>query len=177
MQDFPKEKFDLIYADPAWNQQKGGLRKARPNQNRNLDYTTCSLDEIKEILSKFGGKVLFIWTIDKFLFEAQKIGEELGFKLHARIIWDKENGVAPAFTLRFSKEYLLWMYKSPMCSIAKEFRGKYTDVIREKATIHSKKPIKAYELIETLYPNLLKIELFARSRRNGWSAWGNELEV
>jgi len=168
--------YQLVYADPCWNQKKGGLRTARPNQDRNLDYPTMSLKEIKNILAQFDCKILFLWTIDKYLFEAQRIGEELGYKLHDRIIWDKENGVAPAFTLRFSKEYLLYMYKSPMLPIAKEMRGKFTDVIRERSTKHSKKPIKAYELIEALYPNCKKIELFARDKRDGWDVWGNEVD-
>ena len=170
------KEYKIVYADPCWNQKKGGLRSVRPNQDRKLDYPTLSLDEIKKILSDFDGKVLFLWTIDKFLFEAQKIAEELGYKLHSRIIWDKENGIAPAFTIRFSKEYLLWMYKPPMLKIAKEMQGKFRDVLREKSTKHSKKPICAYELIEKLYPNCRKIELFARNKREGWDVWGNEVE-
>ncbi len=47
---------------------------------------------------------------------------------------------------------------------------------REKATRHSKKPQKAYEMIESLYPNASKIELFARNKREGWDSWGNEVE-
>lgn len=170
-----KKKYQIVYADPAWNQKKGGLRNVRPNQKRKLDYPTLSLEKIKEILSNFQGDILFLWTIDKFLFEAQKIGEELGYKLHSRIIWDKETGIAPAFTIRFSKEYLLWMYKSPMIKIEKEMRGKFRDILREKATKHSKKPICAYELIEALYPTQSKIELFARNKRKGWDSWGNEV--
>lgn len=170
-----KMKYDIIYSDPAWQQKKGGIRSVRPNQNRKLDYQTLTLQEIKDILSKYDGKVLFLWTIDKFLFEAQKIAEELGYKLHARIVWDKENGVAPSFDIRYSHEYLLWMYKPPMLKIDPKLRGKFTTIIREKATIHSKKQIKAYELIEAFYPNKTKIELFARNRRDGWESWGNEI--
>ena len=40
---------------------------------------------------------------------------------------------------------------------------------------HSRKPDEAYELIEGMYPELPKIELFARSTREGWAAWGNEV--
>lgn len=167
----------LIYADPPWKQTKGGLRKSRPNQNRKLDYKTISLTAIEKILRDNDSDVLFMWTIDKFLFEAEELGKKLGYKLHARIIWDKENGIAPAFTVRFSHEYLLWFYKSPMIPIAKSMRGKFTTVIREKSTKHSKKPIKAYELIESLYPNLDKKELFARKRRAGWASYGDELPV
>jgi len=173
--ELPNKKYKIIYADPPWKQTKGGLRKSRPNQMKELDYPTLSLEDIKLILQKIDSQILFLWTIDKFLFEAQKMGEELGYKLHARIVWDKENGIAPAFTLRYSHEYLLFMYKSPMLTIDENQRGKFTTVLREKATKHSKKPIKAYELIEALYPNIEKIELFARNKRFGWDAWGNEV--
>jgi N6-adenosine-specific RNA methylase IME4 len=40
--------------------------------------------------------------------------------------------------------------------------------------ILSRKPDEAYELIERMYPELPKIELFARNRRSGWDAWGNQ---
>ena len=39
---------------------------------------------------------------------------------------------------------------------------------------HSEKPVEAYELIERMYPELPKIELFARAAREGWAAWGNQ---
>jgi len=168
------KKYQIIYADPPWRQSKGGLRKCRPNQMKCLDYSTLSLDKISEILHSFNAPVLFVWTIDKFLHQTEQILSD--YKLHARFVWDKENGIAPAFTVRFSHEYLLWFYKSPMLPISKEARGKHTTVLREKATKHSKKPTCAYEMIEKLYPNINKIELFARQKREGWDVWGNEVE-
>jgi len=39
---------------------------------------------------------------------------------------------------------------------------------------HSRKPDEAYDLIERMYPELPKIELFARHARQGWDAWGSE---
>jgi hypothetical protein len=39
---------------------------------------------------------------------------------------------------------------------------------------HSRKPDEAYEIIERMYPGLPRIELFARGRRPGWDAWGNQ---
>ena len=41
---------------------------------------------------------------------------------------------------------------------------------------HSQKPDEQYEKIERLYPNAKKLELFARRRREGWDAFGNECE-
>jgi len=170
------KKYQIIYADPPWKQTKGGLRKCRPKQGRLLDYETLTLKRIKEIIGKIDARVLFLWTIDKFLFEAERIGKELGYKLHCRFIWDKQNGVAPAFTIRFSHEYLLWLYKSPMLPISKKWQGIYTTVMREWATTHSKKPACAYEMIERFYPSISRIELFARQERPGWDVWGNEVE-
>jgi N6-adenosine-specific RNA methylase IME4 len=39
---------------------------------------------------------------------------------------------------------------------------------------HSAKPDEFYAVIERMYPTLPKIELFCRSPRDGWSAWGNQ---
>lgn len=173
------EKYGVIYTDPPWQQTKSNFRKARPNQKKTLDYSTLSMEEIKDIHSylpvedKYN---VFMWTIDKYLHETEAMMKELGYNLHARMIWDKENGIAPAFTVRFSHEYLLWFYKKgKMLMPVSEARGKYTTVLREMATKHSKKPICAYEMIESMFPDTKKLELFARNERDGWDCWGNEV--
>jgi N6-adenosine-specific RNA methylase IME4 len=50
----------------------------------------------------------------------------------------------------------------------------WTDVIEAKVTEHSTKPEIFAEMIEAYFPIVPKIELFARRRRAGWDAWGNE---
>lgn len=173
-------RYEVIYTDPPWKQTKGGKRKCRPNQGKELDYNTITLEEIiehqKHVMQLTSeNHVCFMWTIDKFLPQTEQFMKELGYKLHARMIWDKENGIAPAFTVRYSHEYLLWFYKDKLLPINKDYRGKYTTVLREKSTKHSKKPICAYEMIENLYPNSKKIELYARIYKEGWDCWGNEV--
>ena len=101
--------YDLIYSDPPWPQQKGNVRKSRPNQGRRLDYPTMSVEDCFKMQDPFFEQAneqhnIFIWTIDKFLLETSAQMEMRGYKLHARFIWDKGNGVAPAFTVRFSHE-------------------------------------------------------------------------
>ena len=91
------KKYDLIYADPPWKQSKV-LRKVRPKQTKEFDYQQCSLDEIKEHLSVADSltsenSILFLWTIEKYLFDAERIAKELGYKLHARMIWNKVTGI------------------------------------------------------------------------------------
>src|SRR5262249_30577815 len=50
-------------------------------------------------------------------------------------------------------------------------------VINARRLEHRRKPDEAYEIIEHMYPELPKIELFARGqRRPGWDPpWGNEV--
>ena len=174
-------KYGIIYTDPPWQQTKGNKRKCRPNQGKELDYQTCTLDEIREIHEKASllcdeKHNIFMWTIDKYLHETECMMKVLGYVLHARLIWDKENGVAPAFTVRFSHEYLLWFYKKGhMLMPCEEIRGKYTTILREPSTKHSKKPKCVYEMIEKMFPNTQKLEMFARNEREDWDCWGDEL--
>jgi N6-adenosine-specific RNA methylase IME4 len=165
--------YDLIYADPPWKVTKI-KRKFRPNQ-KELDYPTLSNEEIEKILAEYDSKLLFLWTTDKFLRAAEHIGYDLGYSLHTRLIWDKMMGVPIPHSIKFSHEYLLWFYKKPFTPVTPKIGWSYRSVITEKSTVHSKKPIKAYEMIEALFPDLTKIELFARNKRDGWSAWGNEI--
>jgi N6-adenosine-specific RNA methylase IME4 len=174
-------RYDLIYADPPWKQSKGGKKNVRENSSgKPLDYPVCSLEEIKHHLAQAvsltnNNSILFLWTIDKYLFEAQQMAEELGYKLHARMIWDKVTGIPAAFTVRYGHEYLLYMYKGKLVPVATEERGKIHTVFRERVQRHSQKPQVAYEIIERLYPSARKIELYARNHREGWDCWGNEV--
>ena len=118
---------------------------------------------------------MFLWTIDKYLFEAQKIAEELGYKLHARMIWDKVTGIPAAFTVRYGHEYLLYMYKGKLTPVATEERGKIHTVFREQVKRHSQKPEISFEIINRLYPSARKLELYARTERDGYDCWGNEV--
>ena len=116
-----------------------------------------------------------MWTIDKYLFEAQQIAEKYGYKLHARMIWNKVTGIPAAFTVRYGHEYLLYMYKGKLIPVAKDERGKIHTVFTEQVKKHSQKPDKAYEIIERLYPDARKLEMYARRTREGWDCWGNEV--
>lgn len=176
------EWYDLFYIDPPWKQSKGGKKSVRENSSgKPLDYNTCSLEEIKQHIedaTAHAGEnsIMFIWTIDKYLFEAQQIAEQLGYRLHARMIWNKVTGIPAAFTVRFGHEYLLYMYKGKLLPVSKEERGKIHTVFTEKVGRHSQKPEIAYQIIERLYPETKKLEMYARNTRDGWDSWGNEVQ-
>lgn len=174
------KKYVVILADPPWKQSKGGKKSVRPNTSgKELDYRTCELSEIAQHLRQAtslttDNAVLFLWTIDKYLIETQKMAEMLGWKLHARMVWNKVTGIPAAFTIRYGHEYLLYMYRGKLLPVATEERGKLHSVFTEKAQKHSQKPDVAYQIIERLYPFFNRLELYARRARKGWDIWGDE---
>ena len=180
MQSLEDRGFEVMMADPPWPHGTHIRREINPEKrgkfSPDMPYDLIGNDEIQDILGTIKAPTLFLWAFERNLFEAQQVGEALGYKLHVRIVWDKLRGVAPCFTIRYQHEYLLWMYKPPMVKIAWNQRGKHGSVIRESSRKHSQKPEAAYELVEYLYPTQKKIELFARRARRGWAAWGNEID-
>jgi len=174
------EMYKIILADPPWQQSKGGKRNVRPDSSgKDFDYSTLNLSDIAVILSKAKthaehDHILFLWTIDKYLFDAQRIANNLGYKLHARMIWDKVTGIPAAFTIRFGHEYLLYMYHGKFTPVCRDMRGKIHSIFIEQVMKHSQKPYIAYEIIEALYDGP-RLELFARNSRAGWDVWGNEV--
>ena len=58
-----ENRYDLIVADPAWQQSRGGKKSVRKNSSgKPLDYPVCSLDEIKENDYIF----IFFFFVDTF---------------------------------------------------------------------------------------------------------------
>lgn len=177
-------KYQIIYSDPPWIQKKGGKKAVRPNSSgKELDYQTMELPEIIEFHRHiFENNTeekhnVFMWTIDKYLRQTEDFMLDLGYKIHARMIWNKVTGVPAAFTVRYAHEYLLWCYKKGgIIKPRDEVRGVYSDVFTEQVTKHSKKPECVYLMLEDMFPSESKLELFARNTRDGWDSFGNEIK-
>jgi N6-adenosine-specific RNA methylase IME4 len=172
--------YDVLMIDPPWPKKKGGLRKVTPNQTRELDYATMPIADIfvlmdAEILPMASSQhCVFLWAVDQFLAAAENRMKERGYRRHARMIWDKGNGVAPCFTVRYTHEYLLWYYKPKLTPVARGIRGKLGTVFQEGNRQHSRKPDRAYEIVSLLYPDATKLDVFSREYREGWDCWGNQ---
>jgi len=50
-------------------------------------------------------------------------------------------------------------------------------VIEAPRTTHSRKPECVYEMLERAYSYTRKLEMFARTTRDGWNAFGNQLST
>lgn len=175
--------FQHLVIDPPWKKRKGGRRAVRPMQGRSLDYPTMETDEIFSLLDEnifpfaAGDACVWLWTVDEFLRQGEDEMERRGWRRHARVVWDKGNGVAPAFTVRYTHEYMLWFYRpGRLPPVSREERGKLSTVIRAPGREHSRKPDEAYRYIDRLYPTGRRLDVFSREPREGWEQWGNQCE-
>ena len=79
--------------------------------------------------------------------------------------------IGMGFYTRANVELCLLGVRGKMPVMARDVR----QVIYAPPREHSRKPDEVYERIERLYPGMSYLELFARQRWQGWSAWGNEV--
>jgi N6-adenosine-specific RNA methylase IME4 len=95
-----------------------------------------------------------------------------GFAYRSGFSWHKDK-IGTGYWNRNQHELLLIATRGRIPAPPPEAR--VSSVISAPRGRHSQKPQAVYEMIERTYPDLPKIELFARARRDGWRSWGNEI--
>jgi N6-adenosine-specific RNA methylase IME4 len=94
-----------------------------------------------------------------------------GFDYKTHFVWAK-NRPGTGYWNRNKHEVLLLGTKGDVPAPAPGTQPE--SLIKSSVGAHSRKPRVFYQLIERYFPNLPKIELFARAHRQGWDAWGLE---
>ena len=171
------KKYDLIYTDPAWSYEKKVGQGVADKQ-----YQTMSLEDIKalpinDMLKKNG--MVWCWvTFPMLLKEIPDVIKAWGLEyVTVGFNWIKlnDNG-RPFFGIGHHTKS-----NGEMCLILRKGKGlkvldnSISQVILTKKDRHSKKPHKCYTLLERLYGEVDRIEMFARHRREGWDTWGNQV--
>ena len=166
-------KFDLVYADPPWRYEFNQT-DSRVIENQ---YPTMALEDICAMPIHditIENAVLFLWATFPKLEEALQVVNAWGFKYRTAIVWDKVRMGQGIYT-RQQAELLLIAIKGNMYSPESSYAGNFRSLVSiERSNNHSEKPKEFYGIIEGLYPDCTKVELFARNNRNGWAAWGNQ---
>ena len=177
--------YDVIYADPPWKypqQRPGGMNNAADH------YDVMSLEDIAALpewglLNKPG--VVFMWTTSPLLEESMELGKMLG--LHYRgiqFVWVKTRkdgkpmgaaGVRPSIVKPLTELVLGFSNKRTGRPLPLASEPVVQTVFAPRRE-HSRKPDEVAERIEELYPNAAKLEMFARETREGWAAFGNEVD-
>ena len=176
------KKYNVIYADPAWrfsqgiNRRKDIREKFGTNEELSIQYPTMSDKEIIELnVADYADDncVLFVWTTDAHLEVAIKAINNWGFKYKTvAFTWNKKRGFMGKWTVK-QCEICLLATKGTAHKLLKSF--KETSYLEENKTEHSKKPNEFRKRIERMFGDVPKLEMFARTRVEGWDAWGNEV--
>jgi len=167
--EFPDKKYQIIYADPPWRYDFSNT-KNRKIENK---YPTMSIDDICNLqVPADKNCILYLWATAPKLLEALKVIDAWGFKYKTHCIWDKEI-IGMGYWWRGQHELLIVATKGKMSPPTQSLRE--SSVYKEKRTKHSRKPKHFRDFISNVYPDIPKIELFARQKVDGWDAWGNEI--
>jgi N6-adenosine-specific RNA methylase IME4 len=170
------KKFQIIYADPAWSYWEGGQK------NQSLHYQTMSIKDICELpINKISddNSILFLWVTYPILKESFEVIESWGFKYSTcGFVWVKKNKKSDSY---FFGNGSWTRANSELCLIATKgsitrLDASISQIVDEKISEHSRKPLVVKKLITDLVGDLPRIELFSRNKeKDGWFNWGNNI--
>lgn len=177
---FGHNRFRCILADPPWNHQnwsqEGDGRSAVQH------YSIMSLGDIMDLPVREISDTecwLFLWCISSMIPQAYDVMDAWGFNNSGMAFtWAKLNKSGEGFfmglghTTRKNAELCLLGRRGKPPRNSAKVRELIVSPVRE----HSRKPNEQYERIEEFCDGP-RIEIFARSRRKGWSAWGNQADL
>ena len=169
----PEGIFDIILADPPWPYYLP-LRGAPDAHYKTMSLEDiCSLEvEGVSIQEKIADNaILFLWATNPQNKVAHRVIESWGFTYVTNMAWVKDRW-GTGYYLRGKHELLLIAKRGDIPPPIEEVRP--SSVLNAPVREHSRKPDEVYDMIEKMYPNRRYLELFARNRREGWTAWGLE---
>jgi len=166
------EKYSIFYADPPW---KYGDELIEGYGAAVHHYPPMSIQELCELPIKakaFDNATLFMWVTSPILDECYEVIQAWGFEYKASFVWDKvKHNYGHYNSVRH--ELLLVCTKGSYLPESSELVDSVISI--ERTDEHSEKPEYFRMLIERMYPNSKKIELFGRKKYLGWDSFGDEI--
>jgi|SRR5215471_16847418 len=182
--------YGAIYADPPWHFQAWGVGRWSGNHSfRQPDYQTMGVEQLALLPVRDLAApdcVLFCWGIWSMVPETLHLIRSWGFEFKScAFVWTKADTTqlemfeefpndgqwGLGFWTRQNSEYCLLASRGSPKRLNADVRQAIIEPRRE----HSRKPECVYGRIERLVAGPY-VELFARTRRAGWDAWGNEVD-
>lgn len=167
----PTGKFSVIYADPPWQTdfRRGDDRDVENHYPTMPLEAICALD-VPSICA--ADCVLFLWATQPLLPVAFEVIRNWGFHYKTGAVWHK-TGAGMGYYFRVDVEHLLVAtHGQPGVPDPSD---RVSSLISAPKSRHSEKPAMVRQIIEKMYPNGKRIELFGRGEEpEGWSFWANE---
>lgn len=129
---------------------------------------------IKELASKDGCHI-YLWATNNHLEDALECLEAWGFEYITTITWMKDKMGLGQYYRGITEHCLFATTKRRLpYKIVNGKRQQGLTGFYEERTIHSRKPEKIFEYIDKVSYGP-RIEIFARTEREGFDCWGNEV--
>lgn len=169
----PQGRYRCIVIDPPWPVIKIE-REVRPNQDETLDYPTMSMEEIAALpindLAVLDGCHVYLWVTQKYLPDGLRLFASWGTTYQCVLTWVKPTGMTP-YTWMYNTEHVLFGHIGSLRVLRMGMKLSFdAPVIR-----HSQKPDVFYERVLEASPGP-RLEMFARTKREGFVAWGLECQ-
>ena len=176
------KKYSIIYADPPWaylwgTGKDGGRFSPEKHYPTMTTEELCGLD-VKSLRAPHC--VLALWTTGPCLPDAFDLLKAWGFKYKTMLfVWVKRNPASgtivcgPGSYTRSACEYVLLGSRGHIKRVSTR---PISQVVEEPRRRHSSKPDLVRRQLVELFGDLPRVELFARTRAEGWDVFGNELE-
>lgn len=170
--DEPEKKTDdpLIFNLPI-GEQKFSVIYANPTEQRAfLTYPQMSTMPVSELAEE--NALLFLWSTSSALEASLKIMTSWGFNYKTTFVWDKQARSGGNFH-NGRHALLLVGVRGKALPMAADTLPE--SLMREKPGKGLTKPDEGYVMLEALYPDAKKIELFCNDKaRAGWARWKYE---
>jgi N6-adenosine-specific RNA methylase IME4 len=165
--------YEVALIDPPW-----GIFKARSDKGMRRDasrrYPVLSVAEICALsipLAQNG--TVYLWTL---AYQPPETVVQVlcawGVEKRTEIVWDK-GSPGKGLRVRGCHETMIIATRGRPPKLA--YRPSSVIHAPRPSRLHSAKPEIFAEIIDQIHPGQSKIELFARTCRPGWDAWGDEI--
>ena len=163
------KRYKIIYADPAWSYSgqlfnRGGV-KDKYDTIHKRDIAELNVNAISHTDS-----VCFMWTTFPKIEEALYVMRAWGFTYKT---------VAFSWLKTYEKSGKLFFGMGKWTRAKgniKRVNASVPQALLHPILKHSEKPQEVRDRIVTLMGDLPRIELFARTKKDGWDSWGNEIK-
>lgn len=173
-------KYGAILIDPPWAFETFSGKRVTAHRTAEDHYPTMRLHEIAGLpVPDLATRdcALFMWVVDSHLDAAFTLFKVWDFAFKTRVFtWEKTQANGEA---RIGMGY--WSRKqTEICLLATVGSPRRLDkgvreLHREQRREHSRKPDEFHGRVERLVAGPY-LEMFARQRRPGWDAWGNDVD-
>lgn len=176
--ELPDGKYLVIYADPPWKYNDAQAVKGDYGTGTGAaaaHYPTMSMSELRALPVEelaANDSVLFLWSTSPLIEDALSLAKSWGFQYKAMFIWDKVGHNMGHYNS--VRHELLLICTRGSCT-PQNLRLYDSVQVIEKTKQHSEKPEEFRHIIDDLYPEGRRIELFRRGEApEGWETWGYE---